>query len=49
MRMGPELGRYFAQQFAMLIIAAFIVGGIVFLGGWWLASFLIEHITIGWR
>ena len=46
--MGPEIGRYLGQQIVGMIILAFVVGGVIGVGGWLLIGWIASHITIGW-
>lgn len=46
---GYSLGRAIAGSIAALVIAAFLIGLVVAVGGGWLVGWLSSHMAIVWR
>jgi hypothetical protein len=43
-----DIGQAVAHAIAGIIILGFLAGGVVFLGGYFLISWLAAHLTLGW-
>lgn len=45
---GSDITRGVASGIAMLVIIAFVTGGALAIGGYFLISWLVSHVSIGW-
>lgn len=45
---GSDLGRGIASGIAMLVVVAFVAGGALAIGGYFLISWLVSHVSVGW-
>lgn len=45
---GRDLANAMSAAFVTAIVIAFVVGGLCFLGGCWLVSWLWENVSISW-
>jgi hypothetical protein len=46
--MGPGFGRGMADAIVAFIIVTFIVGAVVGVGGYFLISWIVSHVSISW-